>query len=347
MDILSSNRMKDFQVSLESIYKEKNKERTPEYIFSYLARNTSYLSRSVLRDGKTEQFFIKTLSWLFAFSSRMEINIEDAFLKKFPEVCPYCLGKVCECVQNHKQPSKKLAAYKIKDELKRSYEYITFYHQNSPVYKEKPFNIDNSVKIIETIYPSNKIIWHVHGSFYHFTRIYEELGEIHEAYTTYKKDPSRKINLEEELADFTAWLLSAWAIEMSGQSLKEALINYYSEGCPVCYQPSCVCSDYSDRKEAILDLKALEELRAEIEKITALTDEKNDELKELLLSIDGALKSKSTTDAKRALTETKNTISDISEISNSASNIGENSLKLAGSMSAIYKIVEGMFSSIG
>lgn len=334
MEIKSAARIKDFQKVLADIYAERNKNRDPEYIYSYLARNSSYLSRSVLRDGSVESSFIKTMSWLFSFANALDIDLEDAFLKKFPKVCPYCTATPCSCMQNHKKPENNLPAYKIKDRLDEFYLTVKSYHAVNM------FDIDEAAKIIGRIYPANKIVWSVHGSFYHFTRVYEELGEIHEAYTTYRKDETRKINVEEELADFTAWLLSVWDISMKGSSLKESLINYYINGCPVCLKSICECGDYSDRKEAVVDTELLETLKDEVRKLGEVSDSKHDEIIELLTSIDSALHTKSTTDAKRVLTQAKDTLDDVSSMSSSVANIGENATKAATAIGVIYNLIE-------
>lgn len=340
MNIRNAHRIADFQSSLDLMYKDRNNGRSPEYLYSYLARNSSYFSRSVLRNGNSEDFFIKTLSWLFAFSSSLDINIEECFIKKFPNICPYCLAKPCECIQNHKQPAIKMQAYKVREELQRKYETLKGIHHPSM------FDIDMAVEIINGIYPSNQTIWSIYGSFYHFTRIYEELGEIHEAFTTFQKDESRKVNLEEELADFTAWLLSAWKMAVKEKSLQESLINYYSEGCPVCRKEVCECSDYSDRKEAIVNIADLESLKAEIICLRDLQNDNKKEIMELIISIDDALTTKSTTDTKRVLTQAKDTLDDISKISKSSLEIGENAVNAASILNRGYKLIESIFNNI-
>lgn len=340
MNIKSAESIKDFQNELNDLYYNSNKNREPEYIYSYLARNSSYLSRSVLRNGDIEGSYIKTISWLFAFASVLDIDLEDAFLRKFPRVCPYCTAIPCSCIQNHKKPEGNIPAYKIKDRLEEHFNSIKAYHHG------KKFSIDEAASMISRIYPANKIIWSVHGSFYHFTRIYEELGEIHEAYTSFRKDASRKINVEEEVADFAAWLFSAWEMCMKGSSLKESLINYYSEGCPVCHKEKCECGDYSDRKESIIDLALLDSLKDEVEKLNEASNQKYAQINELLSSIDSAINTKSTTDAKRALTQAKDTLEDVSSISSSIVTVGENAGKAAAIISSIYKTIERISAAL-
>lgn len=340
MNIKSAESIKNFQAKLNSLYQKSNKGREPEYIYAYLSRNSSYLSRSVLRDGDIEGLYIKTLSWLFAFASILDIDLEDAFLKKFPKVCPYCTAPTCTCVQSHKKPYDDTPAYKIKDKLLGHYHSVKAYN-----YSNK-FDIDDAVEIIARIYPANKVVWSVHGSFYHFTRVYEELGEIHEAYTSFRKDATRKINVEEELADFTAWLLSAWGICMKGKSLKESLINYYINGCPVCHKEICDCGDYSDRKESIIDLDLLNSLRDEITKLNEESNNKFNEINELITSIDCALSTKSTSDAKRFLSQARATLDNVSSINGSVITIGENTGDVSEIINGIYSSIDRLNSSL-
>ncbi|MBK0000227.1 hypothetical protein [Erwinia sp. S38] len=333
MDILKAVRVRDFQEKLDNIYGGKNSSRTPEYIFSYLTRNSSYLSRSVLREGDVNGFFIKTLSWLFAFSTKLEINLEDGFLKKFPGICPYCTATPCTCLQTHKQPSISMPAYKISEILREKYESMIGF------YVGEKLSLDLLVKNTHSIYPSNQSVWSIYGSFYHFTRVFEELGEIHEAYAAYCLDASRKINLEEEIADFTAWLFSAWEIKNPKKSLKDALIDYYSKGCPVCIKQQCECLDYNDRREAIVKEKDLAELRESVGELQELVLDKENEIKELIASIDAAVSSKSTTDAKRVLSQTKSTLDDINAVVTSASATAESSIKAAGIIKTLYQFI--------
>lgn len=334
MNITQAVSLEDFQANLNYIYGEKNKDRSFEYIYSYLSRNSAYLSRSVLREGKVEEFYVKTLSWLISMSNKLDINLQDCLFKKFPDACPYCTAKPCECIQNHKKPSSPKPAYKIKERLDSLY--LTIINAQ-PIRKT---TIDSMVLMMNEIYPSNQAVWTIHGSFYHFTRIFEELGEIHEAYTAYAKDESRKINLEEEIADLTAWLLSAWKIQNPQSSLMETLRDYYISGCPVCKKEKCQCNDYEDRQEAIVKLSDLNKIKAELLEIQTLTNTKTTEFADLIKSLDVAIESKSTTDAKRVLDETKDTLEKIEKTSNSIAGIGENAVKvgalIAKVSSAIY-----------
>ncbi len=50
-----------FASKIDEIYGEANKKRDFEYMYSYLCRNNSYLSRSVLRNGDARLFFASVL----------------------------------------------------------------------------------------------------------------------------------------------------------------------------------------------------------------------------------------------------------------------------------------------
>lgn len=335
MNITKAVSIRDFQDNLSFMYDDKNKERSVEYIYSYLSRNAAYLSRSVLREGKVEEFYIKTLSWLISLSNKLDIDLQDCLFKKFPDACPYCTAKPCECIQNHKKPSSPKPAYKIKETLDRLYGGMI----NAPSSRNK--SIDSVVQMVNEIYPSNQAVWTIHGSFYHFTRIFEELGEIHEAYSTYIKDESRKVNLEEEIADFTAWFLSAWKIQNPQISLMERLRDYYISGCPVCKNEKCACGDYEDRQEAIVKLTDLEKIKNELIELQNLTNIKSVEFTDLIKSLDVAIETKSTTDAKRVLDQTKETLDNIEKSSSSIVGIGENAMKIAA---LIAKVSGTMYS---
>ena|SRR5690554_3166589 len=104
--------IKEFQGYIASLYGEVNEHHSMEYVFSYLFRNAAYLSRVIGEKSESKDNFIKTYSWLFALSSKLNIDLEDAFLQKYPDVCPYCLVKPCICIKTGKKPVDYIPEWK-------------------------------------------------------------------------------------------------------------------------------------------------------------------------------------------------------------------------------------------
>lgn len=249
----------EIQEYLKNLYGEANGKRSFEYIFSYLFRNASYLSRSIPRGQDCIENFIKTLSWLFALANKLEVDMQNAYLRKYPTVCPYCISKPCICAKTNKKPVSYVKEWKIQEELGVKYN-IAKAHNVNP-------SMDSLVEMTNDLYPANTHIWKAAGPTFHFFRLLEELGEVHEAYTSFCKGKKDKEEVENEMADCFAWTLSAWGIYYFGESLHDSFIGYYYNGCPVCNSSPCTCDDYSDRGEMLVKV---EELRAYREKLTEL-----------------------------------------------------------------------------
>lgn len=230
---------------INSIYAHRNESLSFEYIYSYLTRKISFLSREFIRGSdddrsKLKHTYIDALSWLIAISEKMDIDLEDAFIRKFPGVCPYCVKSPCQCSQTHRKPEFSENLKRIKDELESNYNYTYL----TPQKKIRVY----TPRMINEIYPANRNVFNTFGGFYLSSRLFEELGELHQAYSKYKSDERYpKKNISEELADVTAWMLSLWDIVFKEIDLGDEISNYYVDGCPSCHTKKCVCENYRGR----------------------------------------------------------------------------------------------------
>ncbi|WP_163003799.1 hypothetical protein [Pseudomonas viridiflava] len=324
-----------FASKIDLIYGDTNKKRDFEYMYSYLCRNNSYLSRAILRDGNAKIFFARSFSWLFAVANKLDIDLGDAFRKKFPKVCPYCLASTCQCAETHRAPVNNIALHTVRSELNEKYLFQK--RSSSELY------LDNATTIIGIIYPANKAIWNAFGSFYHFSRLFEELGEVHEAYSNYRKTKN-KLNLEEELADVTAWLLSAWGIHQKGASLSDCLIDYYMDNCPVCKKSSCTCQEYSDRSQMLSDKTSLENVKTQIIELLTLEPSLTRELNDLVQSMDQAILTTSTVDAKQAVNSAKKILSQVESAVHATDDVAGRAGKLASAIQSILASIDGLKS---
>lgn len=321
----------DFQGYFRELFGNTNKDRSFEYIYSYLTRNCSYLSRSILRNGNNKIFFIKSFSWLFALSEKLEINLEEALRKKFPEVCPYCISSPCICAETSKKPPIYKAEWEIKRELEHKYLAITNAQGG------KSLLLNNAVNSVNKIYPANRAVWAAYGSTYHFSRLFEEIGEIHEAYGAFVSKERTIANTRDELADVFAWLLSAWGIANRDTPLSDALIEYYYDGCPVCRSNPCKCHDYSSRVQALVRIEDLEEFKKIIAEVLNLSPEKSAPLIEISASLDTVKESKSTTEAKRVVAQGLEVLSQVEKATNSTASAASNIKSIVESASIAVK----------
>ncbi|BBJ65513.1 MULTISPECIES: hypothetical protein [Enterobacter] len=334
MEITKLQTINDYQLFLEQMYGNANESKDPDYIYSFLVRKVSFLSRAILRDGEFEKSFIQSLSWLFTLASKFDINLNEAFYKKFPDACPYCLKSTCECVQTHKQPAGNLAAYAARHELNEKFLSL----QNTHTLNRRL--IDKAVSNINDIYPSNGAVWKIFGSFYHFSRIFEELGETQEAYSAVIKNSGNISNLAEEIADVAAWIFSAWGIKCPKRSLGDAFKDYYLDGCPVCKKNICECESYSGRSESMATGKDLENIKSQLTELSTLLVDKSSEINELVKSIDDAMEANTTLDAKRAVTQADGFLKRTQSAIESGATTAENTAKIATALTTIIGFID-------
>ncbi len=334
MEITKLHTINDYQTFLANMYSVANENKDPDYIYSFLVRKVSFLSRAILRDGEYEKSFIQSLSWLFTLASKFDINLNEAFYKKFPDACPYCLKSPCECVQTHKQPAGNLAAYAARHELNEKF--LSLRNNNTLSRRA----IDKAVTNINDIYPSNGSVWKIFGSFYHFSRIFEELGETQEAYSAVIKNSGNVSNLAEEIADVAAWIFSAWGIKCQNTSLGDAFKDYYLDGCPVCKKNICECDSYSGRTESMATDKDLEQIKKQLNELSLLLDDKASEISELVKSIEDAMQANTTLDAKRAVTQTDGFLKKTQSAIESGTVTAENTAKIATALTTIIGFID-------
>lgn len=292
--------LKDFQEFLGSIYGEKNSSQSFEYLYAFTAQNCAYLARSVEKKSDPQAYFISSFSWICSLGSYLGIDIYDSFYRKFPDCCPYCLERHCICSITNKGAVKYT---NLRDARK---ERANIHQSNiAPIVKKAK----DTARVLNSIYPSNRVIWKTHGANYHFSRLFEELGEIYEAYCAYKINGEEyKSAISEEIADCIAWLLSAWDIEYPDVDFSDAFATYYSKDCPVCLKTKCECRDHYSRNKSLHSEKDLQFLLENLTKLSATIESEAartpsiDEALELITAASEQLKEAksitSTTDVK-------------------------------------------------
>lgn len=296
--------IKEFQSYIETLYGEVNDARSIEYIYTYLFRNGAYLSRVIGEKVESKSNFIKTFSWLFALASRLKVDLEDSFLRKYPDACPYCVVKPCICIKTGKKPVNYIPEWKVAEEIEFKYGMARA--------ANKKLSLDNAVEKINDLYPANKHIWNAAGPTFQFYRILEELGEVHEAYTSFVSGRRKIENVGEEIADVFAWLVSTWGICYPKLNLTDEFINYYYQGCPVCRSEKCNCPNHGDRGERLVEVEQLIKFREKIEELISLAPQYKESLDVVVGSIATVTETKSNTGAIRTVNQAKEVLENIS-----------------------------------
>ena len=167
--------------------------------------------------------------------------MEDAFLRKYPCVCPYCFSSPCVCILTKKRPSISLSFADEEQELRDKYTIVINDKANVSMTFEKVFSI------IMKIYPNNACDWKHHGVAFHMIKTGEELAELHEACCRREKygstkDTATMLCVSDEMADVFAWMISEWGLWRNAAGMTEAFSQHYSSGCSRCHKKiDCKC----------------------------------------------------------------------------------------------------------
>ncbi len=311
--------MSFYQKYIDDVYSVINKKRDFEHLYCYLDRTVGYLGKSVITKTQVDKAFILPISWLFSVSTKLKINLQDAFLRKYPGICPYCLESQCVCFKTSKNPLKAMPAYKMGQEMSFKYETM----RNT----EKIFNFDKAIKNVTEIYSVNEAIWHFAGAWHHIAKIHEEIAEIHEAYSSYKKGEKPLEAVGEEIADVLAWILGVWGILHPNRSLDDAFIDYYFEGCSLCKSSPCQCELYDSRPDSLIDFRQLNIVKENLDALATILPTYQEDISELIKSYDYVLKKQSIPIAKVSVSQTKDKLGKIKELI-STNGVDETSLAI-------------------
>jgi len=297
-----------YQGYIKDLYLGINKERSFEDLYCYLDRTAGYLGKAILLKTQDSKKFILPISWLFSLATNLNIDLEDAFLRKYPGICPYCLEVHCVCYKTGKMPLRHIPAYKMKQEAS--------FHYESMTNTGKIFNLDASVKNIMEIFTVNEAIWHFAGAWHHIAKIHEEISEIHEAYSSYKKGEKPIGSVAEEFADVFAWMIGAWGILYQDQdkSLDEVFVDYYFEGCPLCKSSPCKCDLYDSRPDSLIDFKRLAIVKENLDTLASALPKYQEDISELIKSYDYVLETQNAPMAKVSVSQTKAKLEKIKEL---------------------------------
>jgi diguanylate cyclase (GGDEF)-like protein len=185
---------------------------------------------------EAEKFLPKIFSWAVALFRKVNPGVSDLesiILRKFPNLCPYCLKKPCQCWAGVKPT---LNEHQLRD---------AFYNRAPSVRR----SINDFQMMFREIYSESWSkgatnesdpgeIWRKL-----FIRMVEVLAEVAEAIRFHHLYPE---NFENELADLFAWwfaLTSTLRSESGGQTLlaEDLLWKAYPGHCPDCLMLPCLC----------------------------------------------------------------------------------------------------------
>jgi NTP pyrophosphatase (non-canonical NTP hydrolase) len=203
-----------FQGMNFTIYKEVNdRNYDAARMVSRLHRYTARVLKAV-RKGKVNDIpypLSMALSWACALANQKHIGLEAELWKRFPGVCPYCGGCVCDCGEERAAERKIVATTAT-----------------------QPASLRELQSMLARIYPKNTL----RDAAMHLT---EELGELDEAVEHFTGTHNSQIfdEIIVELVDVIANLCAVATCANLDLALEMEKI--FCKGCPICRKLSCAC----------------------------------------------------------------------------------------------------------
>lgn len=206
---------------LNSIYGDKNHQRTPSEMWLRAVSDASKVGESVRRGEPYDamRYFVHTLGWVlttFQKLSETEYNglpalqtidnkphkkLTSMILSKYPGICPYCGCVKCNCPSMRETLEKETKLQRRQRLLKTYSEFLNTY--------EHPTTISDMVSMFDNIYRQVHYGETIEKITFHFL---EEVGEVAWCITSLEEgtntNPDRiplNVQLAEEISDVVAW----------------------------------------------------------------------------------------------------------------------------------------------
>jgi NTP pyrophosphatase (non-canonical NTP hydrolase) len=326
--------IQDLQLYLKELYPNNNVNW--QELFGYLARSSGYLSKLLIQKKYTSTSFMRALSYLATLANKVNIDLYESFVRKFPNACPYCLSKQCQCSKSGKMPSNGLPAWKIDTELEAKYETL----KNANPSKK---SITGFAVMLEDIYPSNRAIWEFSGPWRNISKLSEEVSELHEAIAKHSVGDLSINNVGAEFADVLAWLLTTRSCNEFNQTIGEEIVGYYFDGCPLCKIHPCNCQNGKNRNAGLVDVDKLDKVKGMLEELKLTIPESEGQIEDLIRSTQAAIDSKNEVTSTSAINQTKQKLDSISTKLNSTATMVESGSKALKSIKDICELLQSFF----
>jgi diguanylate cyclase (GGDEF)-like protein len=239
MPFQKTQTLNEWVVMLDAIYSgSQNYAKTPYEIHAHLTEVCGVFAKQLFkrRDPiEAANFIPKIFAWTVALLKKVrpdEVSLEDIVLRKFPNLCGYCMKKPCQCWKGEKPT--------LQDQQLRD-----VFYQRAPGMKR---TINDFQLMFREIYEQSWIGKHNPNDEFDdiirrlFVRLIEELAEVGEALRFHHLYPE---NFDNELADLLAWWFAIISVlpDSNDQSLlaEDYLWQAYPGHCPDCQMVPCLC----------------------------------------------------------------------------------------------------------
>jgi len=92
-------RIREFQEMMRRVYFHRDSERGAKGTYEWLLEEVGELGEA-MKEGDTralEDEFADVLAWLASLANILNVNLEEAAIKKYNNRCPKCQKARCEC----------------------------------------------------------------------------------------------------------------------------------------------------------------------------------------------------------------------------------------------------------
>ena len=93
-------RILQFQELMKQLYFARDKKRGAEKTYIWLVEEVGELARTFnkpIDKNEVESEFADIIAWLSSLANLLNIDLESAVMKKYPNKCPRCNNNPCSC----------------------------------------------------------------------------------------------------------------------------------------------------------------------------------------------------------------------------------------------------------
>lgn len=91
--------IREFQKQIKDIYYENDIKRGAEATFLWFSEEIGELAEAMRKGDKAAigEEIADVFAWLISLANILDIDVEEEVRKKYPDFCPKCMKKPCDC----------------------------------------------------------------------------------------------------------------------------------------------------------------------------------------------------------------------------------------------------------
>ena len=206
--------MGEFQEFLRQTYGVKNdRNYSTEGMIMRISRYGTKMIKGVRKNRPEEVIMnmVLTFSWAGSLANHLHVDLHKEILLRFPDCCPYCVGRPCNCLER-----------------------ATHRQNIVPAAPLRPEDIRGVQDMLRGIYPKNTLSEAV-------SHTVEEIGEVAEAFQVWSTLHQGK-DFDEVVIELVDLFANLFAVASTlGVSMVEEFNRTFPGGCVECHESPCQC----------------------------------------------------------------------------------------------------------